>query len=227
MSHRSAPRPAPGHRKRETARRRAARARRLALTVGGLIALAIAVLAFGLHQLSQGAPASAPAASAGAGSGQSGSPMGTQQAVGQPAPDGTFTTLTGQTERVASLRGQPTLLWFVTTWCDSCQAGTRTMAAQLDALRATGVRVVELELYQDLGQPGPSLPDFVRTYAQTSEHDPGWTFGSASRELSQTYDPQSYLDIYYLLDAQGRIVYVNSSPSASMPELLAQARALR
>jgi len=227
MSHRSAPRPAPGHREREATRQRVARTRRLALTVGGLIALAIAVLAFGLHRLDQGVPASAPAASAGAGSEQSGSPMGTQQAVGQPAPDGTFTTLTGQTERVASLRGQPTLLWFVTTWCDSCQAGTRTMSAQLDALRATGVRVVELELYRDLGQPGPSLPDFVRTYAQTSGRDPGWTFGSASQELTRTYDPQGYLDIYYLLDARGRIVYVNGSPSASMPELLARARGLR
>jgi cytochrome oxidase Cu insertion factor (SCO1/SenC/PrrC family) len=224
MSHRPAPQPTPGRRRREAARQRAARTRRLALTVGGLIALAVAILAFGLHQLSQGAPASAPATSAG---GASGSSMGTQQAVGRPAPDGTFTTLTGQTERVASLRGQPTLLWFVTTWCDSCQAGTQTMAAQLNALRATGVRVVELELYQDLGQPGPSLPNFVRTYAQVSSSDPSWTFGSASRELTQTYDPQSYLDIYYLLDAQGRIVYINSSPSASMPELLAQARALR
>ncbi|HZV51560.1 MAG TPA: redoxin domain-containing protein [Candidatus Dormibacteraeota bacterium] len=227
MSRRPAPRPTPGHRKRGAARQRAARTRRLALAVGGLIVLAVAVLAFGLHRLDQGAPTSAPATSAGTGGGQSGSPMGTQQAVGQLAPDGTFTTISGQTERVASLRGQPTLLWFVTTWCDSCQAGTRTMSAQLDALRATGVRVVELELYQDLGQPGPSLPSFVRTYAQTSGRDPSWTFGSASQELSQTYDPQSYLDIYYLLDEHGRIVYVNSSPSASMPELLAQARALR
>src|SRR5579875_2918711 len=189
MSRRPAPRPTPAHRKRKAARQRAAWPRRLALAVGGLIVLAVAVLVLGLHRLDQGAPTPA-----GAGGGQSRSPMGTQQAVGWPAPDGTFTTISGQTERVASLRGQPTLLWFVTTWCDSCQAGTRTMSAQLDALRATGVRVVELELYQDLGQ---------------------------------TYDPQSYLDIYYLLDEHGRIVYVNSSPSASMPELLAQARALR
>ncbi|HLH70577.1 MAG TPA: redoxin domain-containing protein [Candidatus Dormibacteraeota bacterium] len=222
MSRRPAPRPTPAHRKRKAARQRAAWPRRLALAVGGLIVLAVAVLVLGLHRLDQGAPTPA-----GAGGGQSRSPMGTQEAVGWPAPDGTFTTISGQTERVASLRGQPTLLWFVTTWCDSCQAGTRTMSAQLDALRATGVRVVELELYQDLGQPGPSLPSFVRTYAQTSGRDPSWTFGSASQELSQTYDPQSYLDIYYLLDEHGRIVYVNSSPSASMPELLAQARALR
>lgn len=142
------------------------------------------------------------------------------------APDGTFTTVSGQQLSVSSLRGHPALLWFVSTWCSSCQAGTQAMAGYIDSLKADGVRVVELELYDDLGQSGPSIVDFGHTLAGASYTDPDWTWGTASAQLSYTYDPKSYLDIYYLLDAQGRIVYVNSSPAATMSSLLSHASKL-
>jgi thiol-disulfide isomerase/thioredoxin len=77
--------------------------------------------------------------------------------VGHQAPDGTFTALSGQNVSVTSLRGKPTLLWFVSTWCSSCQAGTSAMAHDLAELKAAGVRVDEVELYRDLGQSGPAI----------------------------------------------------------------------
>ncbi len=141
-------------------------------------------------------------------------------AAGRAAPPGTFTTLTGQRLDVTSLRGHPTLLWFVSTWCSSCQAGTQAMAQNLAKLAADGVHVDEVELYADLGQSGPSMGRFSKVLAGPAYTNPDWTFGVSSEALTRTYDPQSYLDIYYLLDAKGQVTYVNSSPGATMFQLL-------
>lgn len=114
------------------------------------------------------------------------------------------------------------MVWFVSTWCTSCQAGTQTMAHNIARLQADGVRVDEVELYQNLGQSGPSMTAFAKTLAGEFT-DPDWTFGTSSASLTRTYDPQSYLDIYYLLNARGQISYVNGSPGSTMPQLLAAA----
>ncbi|MCL5048004.1 MAG: TlpA family protein disulfide reductase [Firmicutes bacterium] len=152
--------------------------------------------------------------------------MGSTKAVGLRAPAGILTTISGRQLNVASLRGKPTLLWFVSTWCSSCQAGTQTMAQNISRLQADGVRVVEVELYQDLGQSGPSITSFGKQLAGAHYGDPDWIFATSSFVLTRTYDPASYLDIYYLINAKGKIVYVNGSPSATMPDILREASTL-
>ncbi|MGC8460605.1 MAG: TlpA family protein disulfide reductase [Candidatus Dormibacteria bacterium] len=152
--------------------------------------------------------------------------MGSSQAVGLVAPNGTLMTTSGQKLRVASFRGKPTLLWFVSTWCSSCQAGTQTMAQNISRLQADGVRVVEVELYRDLGQAGPSISSFGYQLAGAEYSNPDWIFATSSSALTREYDPGSYLDIYYLLNAQGRITYVNGSPSSTMSNILAEASKL-
>lgn len=139
--------------------------------------------------------------------------------VGSKAPNGTFTTISGKTVSVASLRGKPTLLWFVTTWCPTCQASTKTLAQNISVLAKGGVRVVEVELYDDLGTPGPTLQSFGRGYAGAAFHSPNWIWGVASKSMSETYDPAGYLDIYYVVDAKGRIRYVNSAPVQTMRQI--------
>jgi len=208
---RSNPRPGSNRARRQVAAARARRRMRWGYAAAGVALLLIGGLVLGLHY------ANRPAAASGAPSIPS---------PGQPAPAGTFTTLTGRTVNVADLVGRPTLVWFVSTWCSSCQAGTETMAENLAKLRADGVRVDEVELYRDLGQSGPSMGTFARTLAGSQYGNPAWTFGVSSSGLTRTYDPQSYLDIYYLLDAAGRITYVNSSPGSTMPQLLAAAKGL-
>ncbi len=185
---------------------------RLVLGVGGVILLAVIV-----------------AIAAAAGSGRRSAPSSAGASAGTPAsarpvaPYGSFTTTAGATRTVASLHGQPTLLWFVTTWCSSCQAGTQAMSRQIPALAARHLRVVELELSGDLGQGGPAISDFARRLAGRRDHDPDWTFGTASPALTHTYDPRGYLDVYYLINATGHITYANSSPAATMKQLLAAA----
>jgi thiol-disulfide isomerase/thioredoxin len=146
--------------------------------------------------------------------------------LGATAPNGIITTLAGKTETVAALRGKPALIWFVTTWCSSCQAGTQAMAQNVATLAADGVRVVEVENYADLGQSGPGIGAFAKTLAGSAVSNPDWTFGEASSALTRTYNPDAYLDIYYLINAEGKITYVNSSPGSTMPQLLGAAKAL-
>jgi thiol-disulfide isomerase/thioredoxin len=153
-----------------------------------------------------------------------GSSAGAGIKEGAAAPEGSFTTTQGATRTIASLSGQPTLLWFVTTWCSSCQAGTQAMASEIvGRLAERHVRVVEVENAEDLGQAGPSMPSFVSQLAGPQARNPDWTFGVASSALTKTYNPEGSLDIYYLLDAGRRIAYINSSPAATKAQLLREA----
>ena len=201
-------------------RAEAQRHKRNRLLLGGGVTLVVALVALviALHV----ANASSGSSSASGSSGTSGVSL----PVGTPAPNGAITTLAGKTETVAGLRGKPTLIWFVTTWCPSCQAGTQAMAQHVATLASDGVRVVEVENYADLGQSGPAMGTFARTLAGSDFTNPDWTFGEASSALTHTYNPKAYLDIYYLINAKGKITYVNSSPGSTMPQLLGAAKAL-
>ena len=81
-------------------------------------------------------------------------------------------------------------------------------------------------MYDDLGQSGPSMASFVHTYAGQAASNPDWSFGQASAAATLRYDPRGYLDIYYLLNKSGQIVYMNSSPAATMGSLLAKAQSV-
>ncbi len=205
----------------ETRRRAAARRhRRNRLLISASVALVVALIAMilTLHVVNS----ASSSASAGTTSGSTGVSL----PVGGVAPNGTAITLSGATTSVASLRGRPALIWFVTTWCSSCEAGTQTMAQNIAALSADGVRVVEVENYADFGQSGPTMETFAKSLAGHAFANPDWTFGEASSALTRTYNPRAYLDIYYLINAAGRIVYVNGSPSSTMPGLLNAAKSL-
>jgi thiol-disulfide isomerase/thioredoxin len=213
------PRPSGAARRRAEAKRR--RRNRMILATSLAVVVALVGLVVGLHA------ANSSAGSSGATSSSTTSPSSAASLpVGSAAPAGSFTTLGGKTETVAELRGKPALLWFMTTWCSSCQAGTQAIAQHIATLAAEGVRVVQVENYHDLGQSGPSLSTFEKTLAGSAFSNPDWTFGEASATLTHTYNPKAYLDIYYLISAKGKITYVNSSPASTMPELLSAAKHL-
>ena len=201
--------------RRKAAEAAARRRRRWGFGATGLAALVVVGVILGLHYASQPTRSTSTTASA------------TNPAVGHVAPNDTFITLAGAPGSVASLRGHPTLVWLVTTWCSSCQAGTQLLAQNIAKLQADGVRVVEIELYQDLGQAGPSIGSFARTYAGAEATNPDWSWGVSSAALTHTYDPQSGLEIYYLLNAKGQVTYVNAPLVSTMPQLLQAAGRLR
>jgi len=148
--------------------------------------------------------------------------------AGGMAPSGTYTTVAGQRESLSSLRGAPAMIWLVTTWCAVCQVGTRAMQSQLAAKLATmHVKVVELELYGDLGHSNPTMTSFVDTYAGMGTHSPNWVFGTASAALTRAYNPKGEMDIYFLVDSTGHVRYVNSAPGKTASQMLAHAATLR
>ena len=198
------------NRERRRAQKAASHRRRIIGLVATGVAVVVIAVVLGLHFVNH----------------QSGSTTTVAPVVGEVAPNASFTTLSGSNVEVASLRPHPTLLWFVTTWCSSCQAGTQSVAQNIAALRRDGVRVDEVELYKDLGQSGPSMSQFARILAGPEATNPDWSFGTSSLQMTRTYDPSGYLDIYYLLDSHGRVTYVNGSPGSTMPQLLAAARKL-
>src|SRR5262249_50715873 len=117
---------------------------------------------------------------------------GVAPAVGARAPGGTFTTVSGTARTISSLRGRPAMVWFVASWCPSCQAGTQALASKITAFARMGVRVVELEAYADLGQPGPRTAAFGHRFAGAAYHNPDWTFGVASQALTSAYDRKAF-----------------------------------
>ncbi len=145
------------------------------------------------------------------------------------APDGSFITISGTTDSVASLRGQPTMLWFIVTSCASCAASAPALAQHFRQLTAGGLRVVSLDLYSDLpgGTTGErQLASFAHATTGATATDPAWTWALASRSLSQAYDPAGIPDLYYLLDRDGRVAYEDSVPVSTMTTLLRHAAAL-
>jgi hypothetical protein len=139
------------------------------------------------------------------------------------APNGAFTTQSGASATVASLRGKPTLVWFVAGGCASCAASIPVVAAHLGQLTGRGVQVLTLGLYGAFpdGKDGVrQLLSFGRAAAGGSITRPGWRWGMASESLSMAYDPSGTPDVYALIGADGHIRYRNSVPESTMPQLI-------
>jgi len=169
---------------------------------------------------STAAPGAAPA------SGAAGGPAPAAAAVGAPAPGGTFTNLDGTTLDVASLRGKPTVLWFVAAGCSSCTASIPAVADHLQQLRNAGVQVEVIDLYGDLGsgtQGAQDLRNLGTSLVGARLTDPGWTWGTSSKDLSFSYDASGQPDVYYVLDRTGTITYTDGVPVSTMDQLLSHA----
>jgi thiol-disulfide isomerase/thioredoxin len=127
---------------------------------------------------------------------------------GKPAQDFPITFIDGSNGNLSQFRGHTVLLWFVTTWCSSCQDGAQLLSQQYySALRSKGVVILTVELYNNLGQPGPSLSQFASTDGSGPKTD--WLYGTAPQWVTYKYDPNGYLDIYYLINSQGDIIDTN------------------
>ena len=144
--------------------------------------------------------------------------------TGGPAPEAVFTTAEGRERRLSEFKGHPVLLWLFATWCPSCASGTASVARYFDTLRAGGLQIIQLELYRNLGYPGPSVEQIAKDNAGRIYPSAHWLFGDASKETSFLYDPKGVPDLYFLIDADGILRHVGWTPSATMGDILAFAR---
>ncbi len=141
--------------------------------------------------------------------------------IGALAPDMAFTTVDGTQRRLSEFRGRPVMLWLFATWCPTCIYGTIAVAEKFDRIQRSGIQIIQLKLYNNLGYPGPPVEDFARRHAGSIPPSPDWLWGAASREGSFTYDPRGYPDIYFLIDKDGVLQAVDVAPHATMDIILA------
>jgi hypothetical protein len=146
----------------------------------------------------------------------------TSVTTGKPAPDFSFTTLSGSTEDLSSFQGHPVVLWWVAAFCSSCSEGTYLFSqTYLSKYQAAGVTLLEVESYQDLGQSGPSLATFASENGYSGQ--PGWVMGQGSSAGTSLYNPNGYLDVYYVIDSQGIVVGSGQGLSGSFGAALQEA----
>lgn len=125
---------------------------------------------------------------------------------GDHATDFTFTDMNGNSRTLSSYQGHPVLLWWIATWCSACGQDTSVFASSYySQYRAAGVTVLELKLYGNLGESGPSLSTFESNNGYLGQA--GWVFGAGdSSSSTNTYDPQGVTGTYFLLNSQGVIL---------------------
>ena len=145
--------------------------------------------------------------------------------IGAMAPDITFTTVDGAEHRLSEFQGRPVMLWFYASWCPTCQIGTMAVAGVIDQLKLAGVQIIQLQLYNNLGYPGPTAEEFARQYASSVPRSSNWLWGDASLVASFTYDPSGYPDIYFLIDENGTLRVMDFAPHVTMDKILEFAQA--
>lgn len=129
--------------------------------------------------------------------------------IGEVAPEIPITLVNGTSITLSSLRGHPVVLWFVTTWCPSCQESESILAnnGYYNQIHSKGALFVTVELYNDLGEPGPSLSDFSSQYGAGYTQNKSWLlYGTSDLNATYAYDPKEYLEIYYVINSNGTII---------------------
>jgi thiol-disulfide isomerase/thioredoxin len=139
--------------------------------------------------------------------------------VGSLAPDYGFFLGNSSETNLSSYRGHPVLLWFVATWCSTCAQGNQALNSNYQFFRQHGVKIIELELYKDLGYSGPSINNFVYSYAPSAYSNGTVIPAYAGYNMTAEYDPKGYLDIYYLISSNGTVLYINGAPASTAGQL--------
>lgn len=134
-------------------------------------------------------------------------------AVGSPAPPFTYHLLGGKSLPPNALQGHKYILWVMATWCPSCTTGSHVVAQHLAELQRHHVALVEMEAYEDLGASGPSLQS-VKDGIGYAAAASNWYWGILSQEQTLAIDPKSSMDVFYLIDAHGKVVSQGMAPGA-------------
>jgi len=129
--------------------------------------------------------------------------------LGQQLPNFAFTLLDGTNSSLANYYNPDNhtiLLWLVTTWSSYCQDGLKSLSSSYySQLNAKGVTVLVVELYNNLGKPGPTLAQVASQYGGGTDK-PGVYYGTMNENVTYMIDPGIDIDAFYLLNSNGTII---------------------
>jgi peroxiredoxin len=118
--------------------------------------------------------------------------------IGQPAPDFTTTSLTGEPLALAKLRGRVVVLSFFATWCGPCKEELPHVQKELwQALRAKGLVVIGIDREEAPAVIAPFVQKMGLTFAIAA--DPG-------RQIYGRY-ATAYIPRTYVIAPDGAIAF--------------------
>ena len=136
----------------------------------------------------------------------------------KPAPDVSFTTISGKGVKLSDYKGKKVMLWFFATWCPTCQAGAQALEENNNQLG--NLQILAVKTYKNAGYNGVSTKDFAQSNVPNSLEYDNWVWGNASQKATQIYNPKNYPDIYYLIDENGNVINVNGAPGATINSII-------
>jgi thiol-disulfide isomerase/thioredoxin len=145
-------------------------------------------------------------------------PMSSPPPANQVAANAPF-LVRGDKVDLQSFKGQPIMLWQITTWCPSCRAGLVMMAQHKSLIDGSKLKIIVLRDYKNGGYPGDDMKTFVEKAAPTLLQDPHFVFGEDTETLFKLYNPRHYIDVYQLIAPNGHIAVVSSTPSATFDKI--------
>ena len=128
---------------------------------------------------------------------------------GEPAPEWTLATLSGDSISLADLRGKVVLLDFFYKSCAPCCAALPVLQRMHEKYKDQGVVVIGIDPYDD-----PIKADMADFVAKRSV---GYTVVFSDRELPQKYRVTGYPTLFFI-NREGKIVKYHEGFSASMEE---------
>lgn len=111
------------------------------------------------------------------------------------SPEWSFEDTEGQTHSQETAAGSPTVIFYMATWCPSCQELTSEMKQVHDEYASQGVDVFSVTV-----DPGETHEDLERWKA---EHEQAWPHGiDEDAQLQRTYGVDSQSNVV-VLDGEG------------------------
>lgn len=115
-----------------------------------------------------------------------------------PAPEWSFTDTDGQTHSRESASGSPTVIFFMATWCSSCQKKTSDMKRVHDDYAQAGVDVFSVTV--DSNEGDEDLERWKEDFSQN------WPHGTDDQaQLQQAFGVRSQSNVV-ILDGEGHKV---------------------
>lgn len=140
--------------------------------------------------------------------------VGRNPLVGQPAPDFTLQTTTGQTITLSALRGKPVIVNFWASWCVPCREEFPLLVAAYEKYAGQGLEIVGV-VHEDTPQ---SAGDFAQSYGAT------WPLALDPANAAWNAFNGAFVPVSYYIDRDGivRTVSYGPPPSGFLDDQIAQ-----